>query len=107
MFTVMCTATCDISRVGPVVGGWQTPLTVVYSGIPCLEPYPVVPKILVYSPVEPAKVLVQTIFQGDYTVLRNDVCTISGIDYQIREVESWYMRPIDTTFVALTMEEVG
>ena len=104
MFNVMCTSECNISRVGGVVGGWQQPLVMIYSGIPCMEPFPLDARLRFYQPVEPGKVLLQTILQGDYTIYRNDVCTVSGVDYPIKEIENWYMRPIDTHFVQLTLE---
>lgn len=105
-FDVMATVTCDIKRVGPTVGGWEPSPTVIYSGVACLEPYPVKPELKFYLGVKPATKLFRTVIEGSgYVIEENDLVVIaSGIEYPIVTAEEWYIRPRNTTYVILTME---
>ena len=104
-FDTITTTTCDISRVGAMVAGHRPLPTVVYSGVQCLVPYAVKPDLKFKLGVKPATKLVQTVIRGEYVVLENDTIIIGSGTYPVVTVESWYVRPRDTNYVTITMEQ--
>ena len=106
-FGVIATETCDIKRVGAIVNGWEQSPAVVYSGLVCLVPYSVDPRLRFYLDVKPSVKLLQTVLSGELTILENDVLVIaSGVEYPIISIESWYSRPQDVTYHVITMEDL-
>lgn len=100
------TLTCDIKRVGETVTGWEPDPEVVYSGVLCLELYPIDPHLRSLLPVKPMGTIWQTITYDDVTIEHNDILSISGIgDYPIIAVAEWYARPVNKTYIVLTMED--
>jgi len=100
------TLTVDIKRVQGITGGLEDEPTIVYSGISCLELYPIDPHMTQFLPVKPMGTIWQTITYDDVDILHNDLLVVSGVgNYPIIAVARWYARPIDTTYIILTMED--
>jgi len=99
------TLTVDIKRVGETVAGWEPLPVVVYSGVSCLELYPIDAHLRAKLPVKPMANILQTITYDVITVYPNDIVSVSGVgEYPIISVEKWFARVVDKTYLVLTME---